>query len=53
MRDEFLVVELMMDVKSVPEVAAEDNATKTELLGHADIVEVDTAEGILLLVDKT
>ena len=53
MGDELLVVELVMDVKAVPQVTADDDASKTQFLCHTDIVEVDTSEGIHLLVDKT
>ena len=50
MGDQFLVVKLVVDVKPVPYIAAYHNPPKAKVLGHADIVDVDTSESIHLFV---
>ena len=44
MRDNFFIVELFVNVESVPQVAADDNAAKSELLGQMNIVDAERDE---------
>ena len=53
MRYEILVVLLLMDVETVPQVATDDYASKTQVAHLTDIVKIDAAHRIDMLVDKT
>ena len=47
-----LVVDLIVDVEAVPQVATDDDASEAEVLHCFDGVEIHTAQGIHLLVDE-
>ena len=49
---ELLVVESAKNLEPVPQVAADDYATKTQFLGNVDVVEVHAPHGVDLLVDE-
>ena len=53
MRYEILVVLLLMDVETIPQVATDDYASKTQVAHLTDIVKIDAAHRIDMLVDKT
>ena len=53
MVEQFFVVDLVVDVEAVPEVAADDDATESQCLHLAYIVDVHAAQRIHFLVDET
>jgi hypothetical protein len=52
MLEQLLIVKLVVDIKSVPEISADYYTPETEILSILDIVKVHTSQSIYLLVDQ-
>ena len=50
--NKLFVVELVVNIEAVPQVAADDYAAKPQVLGNLNVVEVHAAHRVDLLVDK-
>ena len=53
MQQQLLVIELVVDVKAVPEVATDDHTAESKVTYHLNRVKVHTTEGIYLFVDES
>ena len=53
MVQQLLVVDLVVDVEAVPQIAADHHTAETEVPRILDVVDVHAAQGIHLLVDES
>ena len=51
--EQFLIVNLVVNVEAIPQITADDHTAETQILGLLHVVEVHAADGIHLLVNQS